>query len=264
VFKINTDGTGYTNLHNFTPAYYNASLGVYTNADGANPFAGLILSGDTLYGTAINGGDAASGTVFALNTNGTGFKTLHSFTLLAPFSPFINSDGSQPYASLILSGSTLYGTAAYGGASANGTLFALHTNGTGFTLLYTFTPLEETYYTNTGEAYYTNSDGAHPFGELMLSGNILFGTAKEGGASGVGTVFSLSLPRPQLTIVASGADVVLTWSSNVIGFDLQSTTNLAIPNHWAPVSQSAVTNGAQISVTVPASTSPKFFRLKSQ
>lgn len=264
LFKINTDGTGYTNFYNFTPIYYNGNLDVFTNSDGANPFAGLILSGDTLYGTANNGGTAGSGTVFAVSTNGTGFRTLYSFTLIPPYPPHINSDGSQPYASLLLSGNTLYGTAAYGGASANGTVFAVRTNGTGFTLLHTFTPLEENYNTNTGETYYTNSDGAVPFSELTLSGNVLFGTANLGGASGAGTVFSLSLPLPQLTIVRSGTDVVLTWPAEVIEFALQSATTLTLPEDWAPVPQPAVTNGAQISVTIPASTSPKFFRLKSQ
>ena len=49
-------------------------------------FRGLILSGNTLYGTAYYGGSAGNGTVFALNTNGTGFTTLHTFTAecLAP------------------------------------------------------------------------------------------------------------------------------------------------------------------------------------
>src|SRR5439155_7669597 len=39
----------------------------------------------------------------------------------------------------------------------------------------------------------TNSDGANPFGGLILSGNTLYGTATYGGSSGRGTVFSLSL-----------------------------------------------------------------------
>ena len=50
------------------------------NSDGANPRAGLILSGNTLYGTASNGGTSGNGTVFAVNTDGTGFTNLHSFT----------------------------------------------------------------------------------------------------------------------------------------------------------------------------------------
>ena len=50
-----------------------------TNSDGANPYAGLILSGNTLYGTASDGGSSGNGTVFAVNTDGTGFTNLHSF-----------------------------------------------------------------------------------------------------------------------------------------------------------------------------------------
>ena len=50
VFAVNTDGTGFTNLHSFTAA--SGSLVSITNSDGASPYAGLILSGNTLYGTA--------------------------------------------------------------------------------------------------------------------------------------------------------------------------------------------------------------------
>jgi hypothetical protein len=45
---------------------------------------------------------------------------------------------------------------------------------------------------------------------------------------------------------------------------LQSATNIALANAWSPVAQLPVTNGAQISVTVPANAERKFFRLKSQ
>ena len=78
------------------------------------PSAGLVLSGNTLYGTAFNGGSSGVGTVFAVNTNGTGFKTLHSFT---------GSSGAFPSAGLVLSGNTLYGTTEQGGSSGDGTVF---------------------------------------------------------------------------------------------------------------------------------------------
>src|SRR5262245_59218288 len=71
-----------TTLHSFTlplPAYHESHL-LYTNSDGAYPYAGLALSGDTLYGTAFYGGGSSAGTIFAVNTDGTGFTTLHSFT----------------------------------------------------------------------------------------------------------------------------------------------------------------------------------------
>jgi uncharacterized repeat protein (TIGR03803 family) len=68
-----------TALHSFTAVADNSS-GYQTNSDGAYPYAGLILSGNTLYGTAASGGSSDNGTVFAVNTDGTGFTTLHTFT----------------------------------------------------------------------------------------------------------------------------------------------------------------------------------------
>src|SRR5437763_11761621 len=52
------------------------------SSDGANPEAGLTVAGDgkTRYGTTANGGNGGWGTVFAINTDGTGFTNLHSFT----------------------------------------------------------------------------------------------------------------------------------------------------------------------------------------
>src|SRR5437667_5688668 len=69
----------FTTLHSFTATSTNSS-GVYTNREGAGPYGGLILAGNTLYGTAANGGSSGSGTVFKVNTDGTGFTNLHSFT----------------------------------------------------------------------------------------------------------------------------------------------------------------------------------------
>jgi uncharacterized repeat protein (TIGR03803 family) len=65
VFAINANGTDFTTLHRFSTSSTNSS-GVYTNSDGANPQAALILSGNTLYGTASAGGSSGDGTVFSL------------------------------------------------------------------------------------------------------------------------------------------------------------------------------------------------------
>jgi uncharacterized repeat protein (TIGR03803 family) len=117
VFKLNTDGTGFTNLYSFGSS----------PSDGAEPQGGLILSGNTLYGTTEKGGSAFSGTVFGINTDGTGFTNLYSFTSGNYNSSGIitNSDGALPSAGLILLGNTLYGTADGGGISGYGTVFSL-------------------------------------------------------------------------------------------------------------------------------------------
>src|SRR5947207_15689926 len=98
----------FTTLHSFTPA----SPYTTNNSDGAYPQAGLItnLSGTTLYGTAYQGGSSGNGTAFSVDTDGTGFGLLHSFTATStnPSAAYTNSDGANPYAGLILSGNTLY------------------------------------------------------------------------------------------------------------------------------------------------------------
>ena len=243
VFAVNVDGTAFTTLHNF-----GAWSGVPTNMDGARPSGGLILSGSTLYGTTVYGGSGGRGTVFKVDTDGTNFLVLHNFT--GPASNPTNTDGAQPYSDLVLCGSTLYGTASSGGTSGKGTLFAVNTNGTGFTNLHSFTG---------------GSDGANPYAGLILSGNTLFGTAQGGGTSGVGTVFSLSLPVPQLSITPFGPNVILTWPTDFAGFDysgytLQSTTNLVSP-FWTTNSPAPVVANGQNTVTNPISGTQQFFRL---
>src|SRR6266705_4190909 len=50
-------------------------------SDGVRPEAGLILSGNTLFGTTYgNYFNGDNGTVFAVNTDGTGFTTLYGFS----------------------------------------------------------------------------------------------------------------------------------------------------------------------------------------
>jgi uncharacterized repeat protein (TIGR03803 family) len=194
VFRLNTDGTGFTNLYSFTD-FNNA---IYANSDGGIPVAPLILSGNTLYGTASVGGIAGLGTVFAINTDGTSFTNLHSFTAYAGY--LTNYDGAGPKAGLVLSGNTLYGTAQNGGSRGYGTVFALTTNGMGFTTLHNFTNLP---------------DGADPFGGLVLSGKTLYGTTAYGGHSGVGIVFAVNTDGMGFTNLHSFAATSYDYSTGL-------------------------------------------------
>ncbi|MGH7969106.1 MAG: choice-of-anchor tandem repeat GloVer-containing protein, partial [Limisphaerales bacterium] len=186
VFSINTDGTGLSTLHSFAAP------------DGEYPYAGVILSSNTLYGTTLAGGPAYSGTLFSVNTEGTHFTTLYSFTSTAP-PVYTNSDGSSPYAGLTVSGNTLYGTAVVGGSSANGTVFKVNTDGSGFGVLHQFSP----------------GAGAFPQPVLLLSGNTLYGTTTVTGIGnylfGSGTVFALSTDgtgfRTLYTFTATNEDI---------------------------------------------------------
>jgi uncharacterized repeat protein (TIGR03803 family) len=171
IFAVNTNGAGFTNLHNFNVS------------DGQYPAANLILSGNTLYGMTPGGGAFHSGNIFSVSTNGTLFTTLFNFPATSGVL-FSNSDGAFPKGSLLLSGSTLYGTASEGGTAGNGTVFKINTDGAAFTVLHTFSL--------TSGALGTNSDGAGPQAELILSDGVLYGTTKFGGNGGSGTVFRLN------------------------------------------------------------------------
>jgi uncharacterized repeat protein (TIGR03803 family) len=300
VFSVNTDSTGFTNLHNF--AY---------DIDGGNPQAGLVLSGNTLYGTTSAGGAANNGTVFAIGTNGKNFASLYAFTNV--------NDGATPEANLIISGSTLYGTAFGGGTGDVGTVFAIRTNGLGYTNLYTFSAGAANEQDNT-----TNSDGAGPRAGLLLLGNTLYGTANQGGLGGVGTIFAVNtdgsdftnlynftepdpntftntdggvpwaglilsgstlygttsadgfenlgtvyglsvtvvtLPgAPLLNILRSGANVVLSWPANATGFNLEFATNLVSPV-WNLSSPAPSVVGTNNAVTNGISGKQRFYRL---
>src|SRR5207249_6160971 len=108
----------------------------------------------------------------------------------------------------------------------------------------------------------TNSDGAFPIAGLILCGNTLYGTASSGGSSGSGTVFSLTLPPPpQLTVIPSGANIILTWPTDAVGFTLQSTTNLVSPALWTTVSPDPVVIYGQNAVTNLISGTQQFYRL---
>ena len=62
IFKINTDGTGFQLLHSFEK----------WSKDGGDPRGSLTLSGSTLYGMNDYGGTDGNGTIFKINTDGTG------------------------------------------------------------------------------------------------------------------------------------------------------------------------------------------------
>jgi len=64
LFSINTDGTGFVDLYDFPIVGYNGSS--YTNNTGAEPWAGVVMAGNTLFGVTPTGGLGGAGTVFAL------------------------------------------------------------------------------------------------------------------------------------------------------------------------------------------------------
>jgi len=168
LYKINTNGTGYQVMH-----WFDANV-----QDGTVPRGGLTLSGSTLYGCTAYGGGANGGTVFKINTDGTGYQKLCFFAM-----------GGQafPYGAPVVSGSTIYGMTSDGDhtVSSYGGIFALSTGGGNPVFLHSF----------AGKP----NDGAWPYGSLTLVGSRLYGMTSAGGANGIsggaagyGVIFSMN------------------------------------------------------------------------
>ncbi len=178
VFWVASSGANFTVLKEFS--LLDSNFG--TNADGAYPRSGMVLSGGKLYGTATAGGTGGSGVVFSMNTNGSDYAVLHHFAPLDSVTA-TNVDGATPCGGLVVSNGIIYGTTLAGGTGGKGTVFAINTNGDSFLTLYHFT--------STDPLSGTNMDGASPATGLHLSGNVLYGVTSAGGGGATGTVFAL-------------------------------------------------------------------------
>jgi uncharacterized repeat protein (TIGR03803 family) len=175
VFRVRTDGSGFAIAKQFSPTYPGPG-GVYTNIDGCTPLGGLVLGGDTIFGTTYQGGNFGQGTVFSMKTDGSGFAVLKHFSGI---------DGKNPYSELTIDGNVLYGATAAGGVSNKGAIFRINTDSSNFGLLKSFSV----------------SEGAALLGGLTLSQGKLYGTAYLGGGPGLGTVYSISTNGTGFTVL---------------------------------------------------------------
>jgi uncharacterized repeat protein (TIGR03803 family) len=165
IFKLSPTTSGpwqETVLHSFAG-------GTGAIADGQHPYAGLALSTTGhLYGTTRDGGSAACGTVFEVDTTGHE-KVLYSFA-------GGTSDGCTPVSVLLIDAGNLYGTTANDGAFSGGIIFELTQSGAE-TILHNFNP---------------STDGSGPVAGLTQGPKgSLYGTNANGGINNFGTVFEL-------------------------------------------------------------------------
>jgi uncharacterized repeat protein (TIGR03803 family) len=171
VYALNPDGSGYTQLHQFS------------GKDGAFPESSLVevrpgVFCSTTYGDGVGG--YPDGTVFEIDADGRDFRTIHVFDGTHGYGPFgamtIAPDGS------------LFGNTSLGGSHDLGTVFLFAPRARRFTILHNFAgaPL----------------DGQYPYGLVLRSssGHRLYGTTRNGGpnvcgASNVycGTVYQLPM-----------------------------------------------------------------------
>ena len=189
VFSVGTDGSAFTVLHTFNGTNF-------ANAEGARPQGSLILSGNTLYGTASDGGTNNAGTIFSLNTNGSAFTVLHTFATNGFTGDLLetNADGAGPNSLVLSDDGVLFGTAKGGGTNGYGTIFSLSTNGGGFSLLHTFKNKNPDSGTREGE---------EPESVLVLASGVLYGATPMGGTNTTGTLFSMTTNGATFKVLCS-------------------------------------------------------------
>lgn len=179
------------------------------------------------WGLTPNGGQFGGGTIFTINSNGTGLNIMHQFQSPAGFTP---------YGSLLqASNGKLYGTCYNGGSFASCTIFRFDpsTNtytdvydfdivhgdyprsglteasngklygaassgglGGGGGVIYSLDPLTDTY---TDEYDLTTSTGSYPLGCPIAINNVLYGLTNNGGANNAGVLYSYNITSDTYT-----------------------------------------------------------------
>jgi uncharacterized repeat protein (TIGR03803 family) len=266
IFSIDTNGTAYKVLLNFN------------GPNGSSPIGSLTLAGKKLFGMTFTGGINSAGNVFTIDTTGMNYKDLIDFN---------GTNGLHPYGDLTIIGDKLYGMTEDAGAFADGNIFSIDSNGANYTDLYDFNGTTGKYCNNllelggsqffgmtyiggafaNGNVFSIDTNGTFikdlldfngqsspygslPEGDVILSGQVLFGMALEGGASDSGCIFSMDTNGNNYTDIfdfnsASGN----TPFSNVTisGNNLYGTVSAAGPN----------SNGAIFKYTlIPSSIKP--------
>lgn len=162
LFKINTDGSDFQKLFDFT------------YAQGYTPSSLIIGSNGELFGTTLFGGAFNRGVLFTIGSDGTGYSILSDFSSVSPnprgpliehnaklygltqnnavysidldgnnhlslrnFIQGVPNEGTKPV-ELVLSGGEFYGINSFGGVNGLGTIFKMDLNGNNYEDIYQF------------------------------------------------------------------------------------------------------------------------------
>ena len=219
VFEIKNTGTVAAPIYASTPI----TLVSFNGPDGANPFlAGLTADANgNLFGTTDQGGANNDGTVFEIKNTGTLAAPIYSSPLMTLIS-FDGSDGLQPAAGLTVDANgNLFGTTAYGGVNNDGTIFEIKNDGSLIAPVYASIPVTL--------VNFNGSDGACLSAGLTADANgNLLGTTYQGGATGDGTVFDISLTASVPTITGTIGGQMTTLEA-----PLQPFANVSIEDYNA-------------------------------
>lgn len=122
-----------------------------------------------LWGIADAGGANAVGTIFKINTDGSGYQAAYSF---------LSATGCSPHGRLLrATDGMFYGTTQVGGTNNIGVVYRFNPYNGGYTVLHNF----------------SGGDGKKPYRSALIqaTNGLLYGVTEEGGANNVGVIFSI-------------------------------------------------------------------------
>ena len=236
VFRLTRDGSEFSILHAFESS----------GTDGVAPDTGVVEGSDGLiYGVTYGGGPSDAGTIYRVDK----FGLPTSYQILRQFGTN-STGGTKPRGRLMeASDGYLYGTALAGGSTGNGTVFRLLKDGSGYSVLKHFTaePTEGWQpngrlaegpdgllygivtsggASNSGGIFRIGKDGGSyalfaSFGQQAGDGRVaapglawaagkMFGVTSDGGLSGIGTLFQVTVPPALPTFTSQPASLIVT------------------------------------------------------
>jgi uncharacterized repeat protein (TIGR03803 family) len=217
-------------IPNGSPAL--TTIATFDQSVGSSPFDGVTFDAlGNLYGTAYVGGTANTGTVFEIPQGPGTLTTVASFD---------GTSGTKPQGFAVDRSGNLYGTTALGGPNGDGLIFEIPKGSANSTTLAMFngtngaSPSGDLTIDDLGNLFGTTAGGgdtgygtvfelasgsnnittlasfdSHTHGSGPVSGVILdafgnlYGTAENGGAYGLGTVFEVAAGSNALTALAA-------------------------------------------------------------
>lgn len=189
IYGSNSEGTGnatWGTLWRYSSAGQFSVIVTFNMANGGYPASALVQDGaGTLYGAAGGGGAGGRGVVFSVQPDGSQMTVLHHFSG--------DAAGGIPRGIALGNDGRIYGAAAIGGDTGEGTVFSLARDGSDYKVLHAFNS--------------SAGDGSNPQSApvLLPSDGSLYGITNNGGSGGYGTVYKVT-PGGQFTTVLSFDD----------------------------------------------------------
>ncbi len=154
IMSIKADGSNFSTEYSFP------------KIPGSSPsYTQMISYNGKHYGLTAGGGNYDLGVLFEFDPNTGDYAALHHFDGIS---------GANPYGSLLENGGKFYGMTGFGGIPGLGVIFEFDPAGSG-----SYQVLHE----------FDGTDGANPYGSLLLSGGKYYGLTSNGGSSDVGVMF---------------------------------------------------------------------------